>query len=111
MLDILLKYADEVLQGFMDHTSVMIRTEVDYVTESIKNNIEEGIKNGFDSVRKAAFHLFIAMGATMVALVFMVWGLAKMFEALFKQEGLGFLVFGIVLFLVGMISFSMSKPK
>ncbi len=111
MLDIILKYADDILKGFMDNASAMIRSEVDYVTGSIKENIEAGIKNGFDAVRKAAFYLFIAMGATMVALVFMIWGLAKMFEAFFKQDGLGYIVFGVVLFLIGMLSFSMSRPK
>ncbi|MBN2250796.1 MAG: hypothetical protein JW724_01810 [Candidatus Altiarchaeota archaeon] len=111
MIDLIARSLQEASKGFMDQTSQMIRREVNYVSDTLRSSIEYGIKEGFDSVRKAMFYLFIALAATMVSMIFMTWGLAQIFQSIFKQEGLGFLVFGIVLFIFGMISFSMSKPK
>lgn len=105
------KYAQEFLQGTADHIVVKIRTEVNYAASTIRSSIEEGIKAGFDSVRKALFYLMIATASTIVALIFMMWGLAKIFAEYFRSEGTGFLVFGLILFLIGMLSFSMSRPK
>lgn len=106
-----MKYAQEFLQGMADQTTVMIRTEVNYAASTIKASIEEGIKAGFESVRRAVFYLMIATASVIVALIFMTWGLAQIFAEYFRSEGTGFLVFGLVLMLIGMISFSMSKPK
>jgi hypothetical protein len=114
MLDILSKLGSEFLQGLADQTSYMIRSEVDYVSSSLKAGIQGGIRDGFNSIRQHIFYLFMAMGATMVGLVFMVWGAAQVFAALFKDlgpEGTGYVVFGAVLLFIGMISFSRSKAK
>ena len=111
MFDLLAKYADEMLHKSVDQAASQIRKEVDYASNSIKTGIEEGIKDGFESVRKAIFYMVIATASTIVALIFMTWGLAQIFAEYFQSQGTGFLVFGLVLLLIGMLSFGMSKPK
>lgn len=102
---------EELLGGFMDQTSNLVRNEVDYITSSVKSSIENGIKEGFDAVRKVVFYLFVALGATLIGMVFLIWGLAKVSGELFGSEGAGFMVLGAAALLVGFLSFSMSKPK
>jgi CHASE3 domain sensor protein len=112
MFDILAKYVDEILHSMVDQTASQIRKEVEYAALTIKGGIEDGIKEGLDAARKTFFYLAIGTASTVVALVFMTWGLAQMFEAMFSQKpGVGFVVFGLVLLLLGMVSFAMSKPK
>jgi hypothetical protein len=118
MFEIISKYIEEFSKRFLDQTSTvvqcMIKTEVDYITSSIRASIKGGIREGFEAIRKNIFYLFVAMGATMVGMVFIIWGLAKAFEEAFKgmgPEGTGFMIFGAVLLIVGLMSFSMSKTR
>jgi hypothetical protein len=118
MFDFLSKSVEEFMRGFADQAStvmhVMIKTNVDYVTSSIKASIHEGIQEGFEAIRKHIFYLFVAMGATMVGLVFIIWGLAEAFQDYFKTlgpNGTGFMVFGSALLIVGLVCFSMSKTR
>ena len=118
MFDFLSKSVEEFMRGFADQAStvmrVMIQTNVDYVTSSIKASIHEGIREGFEAIRRNIFYLFVAMGATMVGLVFIIWGLAEAFQDYFKTvgpQGTGFMVFGFVLLIIGLVSFSMSRTR
>lgn len=112
MLDIASKLVNELLKGFVDQAVHMIRSEVDYAVISIKAGIHEGIRDGFNAIRKHIFYLFVAMGATMVGLIFLVWGAAQVFAEVFRDmgpHGTGYVIFGVVLLLIGMLSFSASR--
>jgi len=112
MFDIIGKYMEEFLGGMVDQTKAVIRTEVNYAATTIRSSIADGVKSGLDAIRKTVFYLLIAAVSTIIALIFITWGFAQMFEAMFKEQpGLGFVVFGLALLLVGMMSFAMSKPK
>jgi sterol desaturase/sphingolipid hydroxylase (fatty acid hydroxylase superfamily) len=112
MFDIVGKYMEEFLGGMVDQTKALIRTEVDYAATTIRSSISDGVKAGLDAIRKTVFYLLIAAVSTIIALVFITWGFAQMFEALFPQQpGLGFVIFGLALLLIGLLSFTMSKPK
>jgi hypothetical protein len=100
-----------LIRGEIDYISTTIRGEIDYVAMSLKTKIKEGIKEGLDSVRKTMFYLLIAAGATLMGLLFLTWGLAQLFAELLGSQGTGFVVFGAVLLLIGLLSFGASKPK
>ena len=112
MFDIIGKYMEEFLGGMVDQTKAVIRTEVNYAASTIRSSIADGVKSGLEAIRKTIFYLLIAAVSTIVALIFITWGFAQMFEAMFPQQpGLGFIIFGLALLLVGILSFVMSKPK
>ena len=96
---------------FMAKTSVLIRDEVDYVATTLKTNIREGIKDGLDAVRRTMFYILIAVGATLLGMFFLIWGLAQLLAELFQSQGIGFSVFGLLLLLIGLLCFAVSKPK
>ena len=110
MMDIVSKFMEDFFNVVTKESCRIIRSEVDYVTGTIKKTIHDGIRDGFDAIRANIFYLFLAMGCTIISFVFIIWGLAKLFESYFEQPGLGFLVFGILLLLLGLFSFSKSKP-
>jgi hypothetical protein len=98
--------------GMVDQTKAVIRTEVNYAATTIRTSISDGVKSGFEAIRKTVFYLLIAAVSTIIALIFITWGFAQMFEAMFSQQpGLGFVIFGLALLLVGMLSYALSKPK
>ena len=116
MIDIISKVVGEFASAVTKESSRMIRGEVEYVTGTIRKNIREGFREGFDAIRAGIFYLFLGMGCTLVGLVFGTWGLAKFFDSCFGNlmpnvAGLGFMVFGLLVLLVGVFSFAMSKPK
>ena len=113
MIDIISKVVGEFASAVTKESSRMIRSEVEYVTGTIRKNIREGFREGFDAIRANIFYLFLGMGCTLVGLVFATWGLARLFAEYFKPfgEGFGFMVFGLVVLLIGVFSFAMSKPK
>jgi hypothetical protein len=112
MFDIIGKYMEEILGGMVDQTKSLIRTEVNYAATTIKTSISDGVKSGLDAIRKTVFYLLIAAVSTIIALIFITWGFAQMFESMFPQQpGMGFVIFGLALLLVGVLSFVMSKPK
>lgn len=111
MLDFISEALHEFSCGVVGKAANMFRSEVDYAATTIKRNIREGIREGLDAVRRTLFYLLIAVGATVMGLLFMVWGLAQLFAQIFNSPGLGFTVFGIVLVVVGLIFFAVSKPK
>jgi len=111
MFEFLAKYAEELINRSVEQTASQLRKEVDYAAAAIKAGIEDGIKAGFDSVRKAAFYLMVATASTIVSLIFMTWGLAQIFAEYFKSQGTGFLVFGFILLVAGILCFGMSRPK
>jgi len=53
----------------------------------------------------------VATASTIVSLIFMTWGLAQIFAEYFKSQGTGFLVFGFILLVAGILCFGMSRPK
>jgi hypothetical protein len=114
MIDMISKLVGEFASAVTKESSRMIRSEVEYVTGTIRKNIREGFREGFDAIRAGIFYLFLGMGCTLVGLVFAIWGLAKFFDSYFEQfnvAGLGFIVFGLLVLLIGVFSFAMSKPK
>lgn len=114
MIDMISKVVGEFASAVTKESSRMIRGEVEYVTGTIRKNIREGFREGFDAIRAGILYLFLGMGCTLVGLVFATWGLAKFFDSYFepfKVAGLGFIVFGLLVLLIGVFSFTMSKPK
>jgi len=111
MIDIVSKFVKEFFDVAARESSRMIRSEIEYVTGSIKRSIHDGIREGFEAIRANIFYLFLAMGCTLTGLIFIIWGFAKLFAWYFKIEGLGFLIFGLLALLVGIFSFAMSKPR
>jgi hypothetical protein len=111
MLELISGALTGFMEGFASQTSGLIRGEVDYVANTLKTNIRDGIKDGLDAVRRTMFYLLIGVGATMVGLAFLIGGLALFFENMFKQPGVGFSVFGLIALLIGLVCFALSKPK
>jgi hypothetical protein len=100
-----------LIRGEIDYIKTSIRGEIDYIGTSLKTSITDGIKEGLNAVRKTMFYLLIGVGATLLGLFFLIWGLAQLLAEMFKSEGIGFSVFGLIALVIGLICFALSKPK